>query len=787
MAVPLPLFVSEPEHTLQKITDAYERGEYTELEYRIVYLATQYTMGRPEGCFDPISGDLVSDPAYDDLVDLLEKEQPDSAVLQSVDPGAGKDPDAKTVTHDPPMTSIEKANGSEVEKAKILADWVADCYDELHPGLRNKKWGDKAVAQWDVQKDFDYKNLEPIEVFEYKLNVRGYPYDPEHLGKTFSLLYKRDGVAVRLYYKNGTLVAAGLRPRNGVDGEDVTEQVKHVKGIPLKLADGFTGGVQGELYCLRSVFERKNDEMLASGQIKVPYANERNYTTGSIRQFKDPTVTAAREISFIFHGAVSISSKVPFKTVYDRARWFASQGFEVVRVSKFEYKTLAMLEEMMPTLDYLVDGVVAMVLDLQDQEELGNHGGKTTNNPRGALAWKFRDEIAEVPLREIVPQVGRTGGLTPVLEFGKTARLAGTNVDRATGHNITFLAINHIVPGCILGIKKSGMIIPAVEYVLDKDGKPIFVKDTDEAYRKKGAVKLKAEAIKPYVYAQTCPSCGHATDIMEGAPGNFELICPNNLCPAQAVRTFAHYLRVMGVKGIGESILNKLVAAGLKSPAQFYKYMSVQLEDAGLSQRQALLAIAAIHGVNNPSQIKKNEDLIESIADARASKHKVPIWQIFASMGIYGAGETIGKALQAKFKDLDKIRQATVQEFAATEGIGTGTAHVVWEFFRDHGDIIDDLLEHLEPIGPKSGKFDNLTFCLSGGFTPNKGHWKKAIEDEGGVCKDSVGSTLDYLVEGEDAGSKVGKAKEFNADPKKNKGHKIQIIDPAQLQQMLSS
>lgn len=752
---------------LGKLTDSYGKGDLTELEYRIVHLATQYTFGRPDGCFDPISGNLVGDPKYDDLVDQLRNEQPSSTVLLHVDPAAAvHDPNAKVVKHDPPMTSIEKANGTEVEKSRILADWIADCLDEL--GYMNKDSAFKAVGA---------KPTDPFELFKWRLLERGYHFS-HAFQEWFSLLYKRDGVACRLYYENGVLVKAGLRPRNGVDGEDITENVKHVKGVPLMVADGFTGGVQGELYCLRSVFERKNKEMLASGAIKTPYANERNYTTGSIRQHKDPTVTAEREIAFVVHGAVSISSNVPFKSEYDRARWFATQGFEVVRVSKFDYTVLAQLEEMMPNLDYLVDGVVVKVSDLQHQEELGNHGSKDTGNPRGALAWKFRDEIAETTLKEIVSQVGRTGGLAPVLEFATTARLAGTNVDRATGHNITFLAMNKIKVGSKLGIKKSGMIIPAVEYVVDDQGKPVYVKETEVAYRTKGAKKLTVKDVEPYIYAKTCPSCGHDTDLLEGAPGNFELICPNNLCPAQAVRTFAHFLKVMGVKGIGESILTKLVAAGLKSPAEFYDYDVKDLEDAGLSKRESLLALAAIHGIANPSQVKKNEDLIALIVAARGKKLQVPIWQLFASMGIYGAGETIGKALQKNLKTIDAIRHSLPEEFAKIEGIGIDTGHVIWDFFHNHGDVIDAMLEHMDLIGPKTGgKFEGKTFCLSGGFKPNKGHWKKLIEDQNGEVKSSVSKTLDFLVEGDDAGEKVSKAKEY----------KVAVISPKELQVMLDS
>lgn len=775
------------EEKLQEITAKYEAGEFTELEYRIKHLATQYAAGRPEGCIDPIIGKLVPDPEYDDLIDRLKTEQPDSTVLETVEAGEDvPDPDAKVVTHNPPMTSIEKANGTEVEKARVLADWIADCYDELHPGLRDKKWGEAVIKKWDIIKDFDYKTLEPIDVFEYKLNLRGYPYDPAHLRETFCLLYKRDGVACRLYYKKSKLVAAGLRPRNGVDGEDVTANVQYVKGIPLDLGVDFTGAVQGELYCLRSVFERKNAEMLASGAIKVPYANERNYTTGSIRQHKDPTVTAQREIGFIVHGAVAIDSKHDFKTEYERARFFASVGFEVVRVSQFEFGTLAKLEEMMPQLDYLVDGVVVKVSSLQDQEDMGNHGGKATGNPRGALAWKFRDEIAEVPLREIVAQVGRTGGLTPVLEFGKTARLAGTNVDRATGHNLTFLALNKIVPGCIIGVKKSGMIIPTVEYVLDGVGEPAYVKDTDEEYKKKGAKKLTPKDLQPYVYADKCPSCGHNTQIIEGAPGNYELVCGNDPldCPAQQVRGFSHYLTIMGVKGIGESILTKLVDAGLKSPARLYSYLSVELEQVGLSKRESLLAVAAIHGINNPSQYD-DDILIGRIAAARKVKKKVAIWQLFASFGIPGAGKTAGKALQTKFLTLDNLRKASPEEIVTVEGIGQGTADAIHHFFQQHASLIDDMLKYLEVEGPKTGKFTGKTFCLTGGFSPNKDYWKKEIEDLGGVCKDTVGKTLHYLVEGEDAGSKVDKARSVNNDPKAK--HKIEIIDVNALTQMINS
>ena len=672
-----------------------------ELEALVSHLDTLYhVLG--EDCVD-FDGNAVTDGEYDDLRSYLKKISPDSKVFDQVHAGEEENVVQK-VRHNPPMTSISKANGTLSEKRLILEKWMADC-------------------------------------------VNGLSYDDSD-GK-FCQAYKRDGVACRVYYKNGLLDKVGLRPRNGVDGEDVTENAKFVQGIPQKLPLPLTLSISGELECHIKDFELVNKIREAAGEdIR---ANPRNHTAGAIRQFKDPKKTADGKIKFVGYSIENFDdSHKYYSTEIERAKW-CNQTLKVpfVQVRPFNYDDLKMMEDNVPSLPYEVDGVVIAVNNLEDSEQLGRHGDKNTGNPRGKIAWKFAEQSAVITVKHIEWQVGRTGKLTPVLSFD-AVKLAGTSVTQCTAHNLGWIRREQISIGTKCRIIKSGKIIPKVIEVVSGHKVPINPK--------------------------FCPSCNSSLDEVDGNDDNLDLMCQNPDCPTKHISSLVFFLTTLGIKGLAESTVEKIVDSGLVSNfADFFELKPDELLSAGLSKRQALLAVAAIHMIDNPSKIRDDDVLADKIYKAFKKKLVIPMWQVFASFGIKSAGSSAGKAFGDHFGSFDKIRQATAAELAEVDGVGEKTAALVFDYLQNNADVIDDLLIHIEPELPKTGKLSGINFCFSGGFSEGKTYWEKRVEDLGGKCLSSVGRKTNYLVAGEGSGSKSDKAKELG----------IPILDIDQLEGML--
>lgn len=487
-----------------------------QLEFIISTLDTLYELG--ENCIHPITNKLVSDAEYDEMRTRLAKIKPNSYIFDTVTGSTYKSA-AKKVTHNPPMTSISKANGTWDEKMKILKDWEKNVVKELNKG-----------------------NVEDFAICAFKW----------------------DGVACALYYEKGKLISAGLRPRDGVSGEDITENVKYVEGVSEDLPINFTGSIRGEIVCMKSVFEKKNKELAKRGE--KTFANPRNYAAGSIRQFKDPKITKERCLSFTAYNI--ISDDAPSDNEVERAKW-CNKVLKIphVQVRSFNYDYLKKMEDFSASLDYEVDGIVISINSVEDREQLGSHGDSPTGNPKGRIAWKFAEEMKEVEIKSIECCTGRTGRIVPVLMFDPI-QLAGTNVTQCTGHNYGFMIRNKIKVGTVIKIIKSGKIIPKIVGVIKNTG------DWD--------------------YPKKCSSCNSDTHIVQGGDG-VELECHNNNCVSKIVNCLCHYLNTLGVKGIAESTVEKLVEAGLvRYPADFYRLDYKQLQDLGLGDRNSILIIARL-------------------------------------------------------------------------------------------------------------------------------------------------------------------------------------------------
>lgn len=695
--------------------------EIQELELVITHLDTCYEAG--DDCIHPITNKLVTDPEYDLIRKRLESLAPQSAVLKQVTAsnlnavGVGK------IKHNPPMTSISKAIGSLADRTATLEDWLGKIKAELN-------YADPAA-----------------EVVQ---------------------AYKRDGVAISIYYEKGKLKSAGLRPRDGVNGEDVTANIRFVEGVPTELWEHDRDGkrvrflpvsciIRGEIECKKSVFRKIAANWQAYGLSNEP-ANPRNYAAGSIRQFTDPTVTKTREISFTGYSILGWTSAdpklatAPYKTEVERAKYSnAVLRIPFVQVRPYRQKDLQVLEDLAPSLDYEVDGIVLSVNNLEDSEQMGTHGNQITGNPKGKIAWKFAEESAIVTVKKYEFTPGRTGKLTPVLSFDAVP-LDGTQVSQCTGHSLGFMdgtstaSLGEIGVGAKIRIIKSGKIIPKVIEIVSP------------------GQKFRAPA--------KCPSCSGKLEIRQGGDGK-DIVCNNEFCGDRAVARLCHYLTTVGVKGLGDSIVGTLYTKKLvKYPADFYKLTFVDFKNAGFSERESILALAQIWMIDDPAH-KDDADLL-ALMDT-FDKVTIPAWKVFASQGISGAGKAAGQSLVSHYGSLDGIRNATVAELEATSDVGSVTANSIVGYFAKYGKQFDELLKFVIPEAPKKGKFTGKNFVFTGGFPGGKAKWEKEVMDRGGKCGGSVSKTTNFVVVGTDAGSKEEKAKQLG----------IKRVSLAELENML--
>ena len=690
------------------------------LERVIAHLDTAYERG--DSCLHPDTGIIVSDGEYDALRRELASLRPDSSLFDSAT-ASELVSTARKIVHDPPLTSIDKASHEDIEvQEEQLFKWIHDSLTALDAADEDKEL---------VAKGKTYKE-QPV----------AYP------AETFYEAWKLDGVAVALYYVDGKLDKAGLRPRDGINGESVTEQIQYVSGVPLELKKKVTCSIRGELICKLSDFDQVQKTLKDAGE-KLR-ANPRNHTAGGIRQFRNPEKTKLMKLSFIAYTIEALADP-PYKTEIERANFCNDElGVPYIETKPFRFEDLQQYEDDILGLDFEVDGVIVGVNNLEDHEQLGRRGDPLTGNPKGKIAWKFREEEATPTIREIEWQTGRTGKIVAVAIFDPV-RLAGTNVSRATLHNAGFMERNQISIDSVISVRKAGKIIPKVTGVISGQVKPDF--------------------------PDACPSCGSKTLLEEGGSEDMlELVCTGDNCPAQNISSLCHYLSTFGVLGLGESRVRQLVDGDAVSTfADFYRLDVESAMATGLTHRQSTLAVAAIQMIPDPDKMS-SDDLDAAIATAIETKKGIPLWQLFASFGIGAAGKSAGKVLATHFGSMQKIRKASVEDLEKVDDIGTITAEAIRCWLDENAKQIDDLLNYVEPIVPKSGgQFDGVNFCFSGGFPDGKKHWESLVESLGGKCASSVSKKTNYLVAGSGSGSKSEKANKLG----------IPIIDTEQLGKMI--
>ena len=533
---------------------------------------------------------------------------------------------------------------------------------------------------------------------------------------TYVVEQKIDGLSVSLEYRNGEL-AVGSTRGNGLVGEDVTENIRTIRSIPLKLPQPLPLlEVRGEVYMPVNSFWRLVREQELREE--TPAKNPRNAAAGSLRQ-KDPKIAAARGLDiFCFNiqqleGMVCESHEASLELM--RSLGFpVSPDYKVVHTIEEAIRQIEKIGELRGKLGYQIDGAVIKVDSFADRERLGS----TAKYPKWAVAFKYPPEEKETVLRSIALQVGRTGAVTPTAEFDPI-ELAGTTVSRATLHNQDFITQLGVNIGDTIVVRKAGDIIPEVIGVRNhpKD-KPAYVMPTH------------------------CPSCG---TLLVRDPEVAAIRCPNISCPAQILRSLIHFCSrsAMDIEGLGEAACELLLQQGLaKTPADLYRLTKDDL--------------MRLEGF----QTKKAENILAALEKSKQNE----LGALLFGLGIRNIGEKAAKLLAARFGTLQAVENATHEELLSIEGFGEIMAESVLQYFADENNrkLCDDLLSlGLRPWVPRqaSAALAGMTFVVTGTLPGySRDEIENLIEKNGGKAAGSVSKKTSYVVAGEAAGSKLAKA-----------------------------
>ena len=537
----------------------------------------------------------------------------------------------------------------------------------------------------------------------------------------YSVEPKIDGLSVALEYKDGRFVRGATRG-DGVVGEDVTENLKTIRSIPMTLENAPARLiVRGEVYMPKKTFRTLNAALEENGE--KTFANPRNAAAGSLRQ-KDPKVTAKRKLDILVFN-VQLAEGVTFTSHCETLEYLKSLRFKVIPYrklsdpKKIEEEILRINEER-ENLPCDIDGGVVKLDDLAQRELLG----ATAKFPRWAVAYKYPPEVKSTVIEDIVIQVGRTGVLTPKAVVAPV-RLAGTTVTNATLHNQDFISRLDVRIGDTVRIRKAGEIIPEILGV-DLSKRP--------------------ENTKPYFLPDRCPVCG--AEVVRDEDGAF-LRCTGAECPAQLSRNIAHFVSrdAMDIDGLGSAIVESLISQKLiKSPADIY-YLTLE-EISGLWKSGTTAAKKLLAAI----EASKQQDLS----------------RLIYALGIRQVGVKTGKSLAAAFGSMDALMEASLEALTAVPDIGEITAQSIYEWFRQ--DQSRHLIRRLREAGLNfeskrvitdtrlAGKTVVLTGTLSR-FTREEATEK--IELLGGKASGSVSRKTSFVVAGENAGSKERKAREL--------------------------
>ena len=584
-----------------------------------------------------------------------------------------------------------------------------------------KRVGGEALSQFEkVQHPVplmslqDVFSMEELNAFLEKTMQAG-----ENLA--FSVEPKIDGLSVALEYVDGVFVRGATRGDGNV-GEDVTENLKTIRSIPMVIENAPSRLiVRGEVFMPKKSFEKLN--LMQETEGKPLFANPRNAAAGSLRQL-DPKIAAKRGLDIYLFNIQLIEGKT-FTTHTETLEYLKSLKFKVIpqktlrSIEKID-EEVAAINDRREKLTCDIDGAVIKLDDLALRETLG----ATAKFPRWAAAYKYPPEIKPTVVEDIVVQVGRTGVLTPKAVV-RPVRLAGTTVTNATLHNQDFISQRDIRIGDTVLIRKAGEIIPEI---LEVD----FTKRPHDS--------------TPYHLPCNCPVCGARVE--KDADGAF-LRCTGAECPAQLTRNIAHFVSrdAMDIEGLGSAIVETLIDKGLiKSPADIY-YLT--LDDVKSLWK---------------SGSKAAEKLLRSIEKSKEQD----VSRLIYALGIRQVGAKTGKVLASSFGSLDALMQATVEELTEVPDVGSITAENIYQWFHQEQSM--HMVQRLRDAGVNfkslriisDTRFSGMTFVLTGALSKfTREEATEKIELYGGKASGSVSKKTNYVVVGENAGSKERKAREL--------------------------
>ncbi len=673
---------------------------HAEAEKRIVQL--RETIDKYRYAYHVLDESLISDAALDSLKhELYTIEQQFPGLVTPDSPtqriGGKALPEFKKVTHRAPMLSMEDVFTPEEFEA-----WVA----------RVSKLARRELPQ---------------------------PPSSKEGGVALFCMPKIDGLAMSLTYRDGVLVSAATRG-DGRVGEDVTQNVRTIESVPLRLREGGVSGVRhsafdpaesrepmhlpsvievrGEIYLPVKDFEKMNRALKKAG--KPAFANPRNAAAGSIRQL-DPAVAASRPLQFI---AWDLVTDVGQKTESEEAELLKGMGFKFAPHSAL-CKTLHdvqahwhSLQEKRKGLGFWIDGMVARVNDNEVFDALGVVG----KTPRGLIAWKFPPEEATAPVKDVAWYVGRTGALTPVAVLDPTW-IGGTTVKHASLHNLDEIHRLDVRVGDTVVLFKAGDIIPKVKRVLKE-------------MRPKGAHEIGAPRV--------CPVCGEPVHRREG---EVAIVCTNRRCPAKNAEAVLHAARAFGIDGIGPSTVEQLLETGLvKRPSDIF---ALTADD-----------VMTLEGFAEVSSKK----LIDEIHRRRT----IALDHFITGLGIRNVGSETAYDLAKHFKTIKELMDADMDTLTAVPQIGDVVARSIVEHFKDayHRETVEGFLKHgVRVVRPKMAAAQPLegkTFVLTGTLeTLEREDAEEKIKQLGGKASGSVSKKTSYVVAGAEPGSKLTKARDL--------------------------
>ena len=603
------------------------------------------------------------------------------------------------------------------ELEKAYPEFVSEKSYTQHVGGTVKSGFNKVEHEVPLLSMQDIFNIEEIEEYVNKIKKQATENNIEN--QNFVVETKIDGLTASLEYKDGVFVRGSTRG-NGLVGEDVTENLKTIKTIPKTLTEKVNITVRGEVFISTKDFEKMNQEREENGE--ETFANARNAAAGSLRQL-DSTVTKSRPLDIYVYNIQKLEGK-EITSHFEALEYLQKLGFNVNPMKIFcktvEEVTAAInkIGNERENLTFGIDGAVIKVDDLNFRETLGS----TAKNPRWQIAYKYPPEQKKTKLIDIVCNVGRTGVITP-LAILEPVKVAGSTISKTTLHNEDFIKEKEIKIGDTVVIQKAGDVIPEIVKVIKEE-----------------RTGLEEDFEMPTV----CPVCGAKTVREEGESA---VRCTGIECPAKLYRNLVHFVsrEAMNIDGLGENIIDQLMSKKLISNiADIY---NLTFEDiASLKKNGTKFATNLINAIEN----SKQNDL----------------YRLITALGIMHIGGKASKVLAKKFKNIDNLANATLEELSEIDDIGPIMAQSIVDFFDQSQ--TKDLIQKLKTAGVNTEaeiqeetdeRFSGKTFVLTGSlenFTREEA--SNIIEKLGGKVSGSVSKKTSYLIAGEDSGSKLTKA-----------------------------